>query len=472
MSETNSMNDIISSNTDTSTTTITKKSPMTTEIESETLSSQERQTAPLKELISWAFYEFANSGFSCVVITAIFNAYFVGVIAASKDPGDHSGMATFLWTLTIAISNALVVFSAPLIGTIADHCGAKKRLLAIAAIGCTIFTALLALAGPGGVALAMTALIIANFLFATGENLVFAFLPELASPRDIGKVSALGATIGHLGGPCVLLLCLGYVSFAKSQGMSDTTYVPHTMLIVAAVYAIATIPMFYNLKERAPYKTLDFKENYFAIGLDRLVSTVKKASHYQDLFRFLVSLLVYSCGIATIVVLASIYAQEVIGFTVTDSIIMILVVNLTGAFGAFLTGKVIGKLGPRNMLLGGLLMWMAATAMAYFCQDKNSFWMLANLIGLAMGTAMACGRAIVGQFSPTHRAGEFFGLMGLFAKLAGIFGPLTYGCINYMSQGNHRQAILSTVVFFAIGFLLLLTVNEKRGIDAAQTIHD
>ena len=148
---------------------------------------------------------------------------------------------------------------------------------------------------------------------------------------------------------------------------------------------------------------------------------------------------------------------------------LILVVNITAAIGAFIFGFVQDKFGSINTLKITLLIWVAATTLAYFTETVNMFWVVANLVGIALGASQSAGRALVGMFSPPDRNGEFFGLWGLATKLAAIIGPLSYGFITYITQGDHRLALLSTTMFFVIGIILLFTVNEKRGILSATS---
>ncbi|HEX2278023.1 MAG TPA: MFS transporter, partial [Candidatus Tectomicrobia bacterium] len=196
-----------------------------------------------RELFAWAMYDFANSGYTTVVLTTIFNAYFVGVVAGGAG-GLPGGTGTLLWTVAVSIPNALVLLSAPVLGAIADHYAAKKRLLLITTTGCVLCTALLALAGPGDVKLAMGLVVLSNLTFATGENLIAAFLPEISHRERMGRVSAYGWALGYFGGLVVLGLCLAYVAWAQRRGLDSTQYVPVTMLIVAAVFALAATPTF------------------------------------------------------------------------------------------------------------------------------------------------------------------------------------------------------------------------------------
>ena len=409
-------------------------------------------------------YDFANSGFTTVILTAIFNAFFVGVIAAGQGSGD----ATLLWTLAMAAANALVLISAPVVGAIADYSGAKKRFLTATTIGCVVFTALLYFAGPGDIALAMALVILATFMFSSGENLIAAFLPEISTPETMGRLSGYGWALGYLGGLLVLVLCLAYVTHAEQQGIAAAQYVPVTNLIVAALFGLAALPTLLWLRERATAVESFDSSHIVRQGFSRLRATLQQARQHTDLFRFLASLTAYYAGIYIVIVLAAVYAQEVMGFQTKDTIILIMVVNVTAAAGAFLFGHLQDRIGSKRCIAITLTIWIAAIVCAYCATDEWLFWAAANLIGAALGGAQSAGRALVGQFTPAGRQGEFFGLWGLATKLSAMIGPLTYGGMVYLFAGNHRIALLGTLAFFILGLALLATVDEKRGQEMAR----
>lgn len=422
-------------------------------------------SVPRREVFAWAMYDFANSGYTTVVLTAVFSAYFVGVVAA--DETGKNGTATLLWTLAMAITNVLVLASAPVLGAIADHGAHKKRFLAVTTAGCVLFTVLLGLVGRGDVALGMALVILATLMFASGENFISAFLPEIAPQKDMGRISGYGWSLGYIGGLLVLALCLAYIQWAQQRGDTAEQYVPVTLWITAAMFALAALPTFIWLRERTVPQSLLSGENYFRVGFARVRHTLAHARHYRDLFRFLVALSVYYCGINTVVVLAAIYAQETMGFDMQETILLIIVVNVTAAAGALIFGLAQERLGSVRTLAVTLAVWIAALVLAYFIESRAGFWVVANLVGLALGSSQSAGRALIGQFSPPARAAEFFGLWGLAGKLAAVVGPLVYGLVTYLTHGDHRLALLFTCVFFIAGLLLLIPVNERRGRAAA-----
>ena len=418
-----------------------------------------------REKLAWSFYDFANSGYTTVVLTTIFNAYFVGAVAANAGVG--SGTATFLWTLAVAIGNAIVLLTAPVVGATADYRACKKRFLAASTIGCVASTALLGFAGEGALVASLFLLVISLVMFGTGEYLIAAFLPEIAREEEMGRISGYGWGLGYFGGLLTLGACLAWITYAEAQGATPARYVPVTLWLTAAIFALAALPTFLVLKERALPVKGSHSRLYLQEGFARVRETLRHARAFQDLFRFLVTLVVFQAGMSTVIVVAAIYAQEVLAFASDELIILIMVVNLTAAAGAFAMGHLQDRIGSVKSLAIGLSVWSLAIALVFFADEKSDIWLPANLMGLAMGATQSAGRALIGQFTPVSRTGEFFGLWGLAVHLATIIGPLTYGAISWVTDGDQRLALLSTLSFFVLGLLLLTRVNEERGREAA-----
>jgi UMF1 family MFS transporter len=409
----------------------------------------------VREVWAWSMYDFANSAYTTVVITAVFSAYFVGAVAENKP------WATFAWTAALSVSYAAILFTGPLIGAWADAHAAKKRLLFATTLGCVLFTAALYFAQPGAIALALVFLIFSNYFFGAGENLIAAFLPELADSRAMGRVSGWGWSFGYLGGLTALGICLYYITLSSSAGKPASHFVPVTMLITAAFFAAAAVPTFLFLRERAvPQPRM---ENPWV----RVKETLQHAQQYQDLRRFLLCLLFYQAGITAVVSLAAIYAEQAMKFTTQQTITLILVVNITAALGAFGFGYLQDAVGHVRAVAITLVGWIVMVVIAGFSQSHSSFWLAANLAGLCMGSSQAAGRALVGYLAPPARLAEFFGLWGLAVKAASIFGPLTYGAVTLVFAGNHRLGIFVTGLYFVIGLFLLRRIDVERGRVAA-----
>jgi len=411
-----------------------------------------------REVWAWAMYDFANSGFTTVVITALFNAYFVAIVAA------EAPWATFAWTAALSISYALIILTAPLVGAYADQHAAKKRLLLIATSGCVSFTALLGLAQPGAIALALVCVSAANFFFGAGENLIAAFLPELARPRALGRVSGWGWSLGYLGGLFSLGVCLLYVVWSEAHGRGARDYVPVSMLITAGIFALASLPTFLILEERTQPR---LHHTALREAWREVWRTLHELRLFRDLARFLVATLFYQAGIQAVIALAAIYATQAMGFTLKDTLLLIFVVNITAAIGAFSLGQLQDRIGHLRAIALTLTGWLIAILLFWVAPPGeagvNLFWFAANLAGLCLGAAQSAGRALVGLLAPATRRAEFFGFWGLAVKFASIIGPLSYGLFTWLSAHDHRGALLLTGGHFLVGLLLLRGVNVARG---------
>jgi UMF1 family MFS transporter len=414
-----------------------------------------------REVFGWAMYDFANSGYTTVVITAVFAAYFVGGIAQKAE------WATFAWTLALSVSYAIVMLTMPSLGAYADLRGAKKRVLMLVTFGCVASTAALALARPGGVALAMLLIIVSNVFYSYGESLTAAFLPELARPESLGKVSGWGWGFGYFGGMLALGICLAYVLSAQARHIPAAEFVPVTMLITAVLYGAAAMVTFRLLRERGQPDARALEQGGFAASLQQLRRTFAQARRYRDFMWLLACAVFYQGGVAVAVSLAAIYAESVIGFKQQETMVLIFVLNLAAAAGAFAWGYLQDRVGHKLALGSTLVGWIATCIIAALSATKGQFWWAAAIAGLCMGSSQSAGRALAGMFAPPRQLGEFYGLWTFAIRLASIIGPLTYGAITWATGGNQRLALVSTAVMFVIGLGLLFKVDVARGRQAA-----
>lgn len=416
-----------------------------------------------KEVLAWSLYDFANSGYTTVVLTTVFAQYFTGVVAA------HSAYPTTVWTWTLAASNALVLLCMPMIGAWADLHARKKGMLLVATAGAVVGTAALASIGRGEVFGAAAALMASNFFFMVGMGLISAFLPELARPGALGRVSGWGWALGYLGGLFTLGLCLVYVAWARAQGQGPEQFVPATMLITACVFALAATPTFIWLRERAAAVPDASAVGRVRLIWARLAHTAQRAAHFQDFSRVLLCGVCYQAGVAVVITLAAIYAADVMHFDFEQTMLMVLLVNITASLGALAFGYVQDALGHKRALALTLFLWLAMIVVAAMATQTSTFWVAANLAGLAMGSSQSAGRAFIGALAPPAQRAEFYGLWTVATQIASILGPASYGLAMWLSSNNHRQAIASTGVFFLLALWLLGRIDVARGMRAAQT---
>ncbi|MDH2236578.1 MFS transporter [Pigmentiphaga sp. GD03639] len=411
-----------------------------------------------REVFAWALYDFANSGYTTVVLTAVFNAYFVGVVAG------NAHWATLAWTATLSLSYLIVMLAMPGLGAWADAQAAKKRLLAASTVGCVAATAALALAGPGGFWIAVPAIIISNVCYSVGESVIAAFLPELARPQYLGRVSGWGWSFGYVGGMLTLGLSLAVVIAAQAAGRPATDFVPWTMLVTAAVFAAAAVPVFLFLRECArPARAAGGRPGFMPV-MRQLAASWRDSRAFPDFRRLLICGVFYQAGIAVVITLAAVYAEQVMKFGQTQIMTLVFLVNIAAAAGAFAFGFVEDRIGHQRALAATLLGWIAMVLIAFFATSQGGFWAAATIAGLCMGSSQSAGRAMTGALAPASRLAEFFALWTFATRLASIIGPLTYGLVTWATQGNHRLGILSTGLFFVIGLAVLRHVDMARGV--------
>ena len=413
-----------------------------------------------REVFGWALYDFANSGYTTVVLTAVFSAYFVSAVAGA------ASWATLLWTLAIGLSNAIVMLLMPALGAWADQRAAKKRLLMLVTLLCVLSTAALALAQPGMVLLAVLLTVISNMFYSMGESLTAAFLPELAQPEAMGRVSGLGWGLGYAGGMLTLAVCLAFVLWAQAQGMPAGEYVAVTMLITAALYGLPALGTFALLREHAQPRPQTARTG-IAQAVGQLRDTWAQTRQLPDLRLLLGSTVCYQAGVAVAITLAAIYAEQVIGFESQETMIMVLALNLAAALGALLFGQLQDRIGHRLALGLTLLGWIAVCLLAASATGKPQFWVAATVAGLCMGSSQSAGRAMVGLFAPPRQLAEYFGLWTTATRLASILGPISYGLITWAASGNQRVAILACSLFFVAGLAFLWPMRVQRGRQAA-----
>jgi UMF1 family MFS transporter len=255
----------------------------------------------------------------------------------------------------------------------------------------------------------------------------------------------------------------------KARGLTEAQLVPWTMLATAAVYAIASIPTFLLLKERAQPRRDVRTASLFKDTFRSLQRAARDSERFVDLRRFLWCLTIYQAGVAAVISLAGIYAKEVMGFSFEQLIKLIIFANISAAAGAFLFGYVQDKIGHTRTIALTLLAYIVVIALMTTASKTGitQFWIAANLAGFAMGACQSAGRALVGLLAPAPRRAEFFGLWGFAAKFSGILGPLAYGIANALSGGNHRASLSVVGVFFVAGLIMLLRVNVPNGLRAA-----
>ena len=422
-----------------------------------------------REIFGWAMFDFANSSYTTIIITVGFSVYFTKLIA----PG---GKADFLWGLGVWTTNVIVLLLSPVIGAIADGSGRKKAFLFASWAICVAGTASLYFAQPGGVAPALGLLVVSFVAYSFGENLAGAFLPEISTNDNVGRVSAFGWGIGYLGGLVSLLLVRPLLTgldwsatdLLAPEGAAVYRDLRLTWVVTAAFFLVAAIPTFTLLRERAPKAPLAGIVQATRVGLARLRDTAGHLGHFSELRRFLTVFVCYHSALMAIVAYAGIVYERTFGFSANELVGLFLALQLTSAAGAWIFGFVQDHLGGRRTIQWVLVIWIAACVAAALADSKAMAWSIAMAAGLGIGALQSASRAIVGLFSPPEKAGEFFGFWGMAAKTAYAMGALVFGVVS-SATGSQRVAMFSMGILFAVGLVGMFGIDEGRGRRAAES---
>jgi len=411
-----------------------------------------------REVFGWAMFDFANQAFTMVILTSMFGLYFIYHIV----PNDES-LGRQLWATMGIIALIVVIVVSPLIGALADFSGAKKRLLFITYVVSVIFTAALGLAGPGMVATAMVIFIIGYIFYAIGENFMGAFLPELAAADDMGKVSAFGWTLGYVGG----LLCLGIAILITLKWPGPTGY--RLICLWAGIFfMLAALPTFILVRERKQHEPLPPGQTMFRVGFARLATTFRSLRRYRELFRFLVIMTFYLGGMQIVIWFAQSIGRKLFGLSDEEFAVYLLILTVTAIAGAIITGRIQDRIGARRTIMLALIIWLLVMVPVSFVKEqyKFMFWILGSGVGLGMGMLGTSSRAMVGLFSPPHKAAEFFGFYGLGTKVAAVLGLVLSIIAERLFPNSYNLVVASSAIFFVGGLLLMFTVDEAAGREA------
>ncbi len=409
-------------------------------------------------IAAWSLYDFANSAFTTLVVTFIFSAYFTRRIAPDPTRG------TVLWTHAVNVSALVVALATPLLGALADAAGRKKRFLLAATLVCVGFTAALFFTGPGTTTRALVLFVVANVGFETANVFYNAFLPEIADRDTMGRISGIGWALGYAGGLACLVIALAMIR--GWLGVAGDTAVRATNLLVAGWFLLFALPLFWWVPEPERGPTPPFCE-LLGRGIGRLGSTLSHLRRHRDAATLLLARLIYNDGLVTVFSLAAIFAAAAFGMTTDQLVVMGIAINISAAVGALILGFVNDRIGGRRTIAITLVVLIAATLAGALSHRSWVFWIAALAVGFMAGPNQAASRSLLATFIPGRSHAEFFGFFAFSGKLASVAGPLTYGLVLGWT-GSQRLAMGSIAVFFAAGLLVLLRVDEARGIALAQ----
>ena len=401
------------------------------------------------QIFVWTLFDFANTSFSVLILTVAYSLYFTTVVTGGMAESD------FLWGASFSISMLITATISPFLGAIADHSAGKKRFLLAFTLLCIVATSMLYFVYAGMVVLGMILLILANIGFEAGLVFYDSFLPEITTPRSYGRVSGYGYAMGYLGSFATLVLAYPFLrgEFAPENLLN----VRLSFVMAGMFFLVFSAPLFLVLPDTR--KAINRTDSYFRIGVERVRATVTHLRRYRNIANFLLSFFIYIDGVNTVIVFASIFARRVLHFTLVEILVFFVAVQSTAIVGSVLFGILADHFGQKRTLSTTLLLWIAVVVIAFFVNDKGTFYLVGFMAGAAMGSSQSTSRSLMSRIVPPEKRTEFFGYYSFFGKSSAIVGPFIFGVLA--SLWSERVAVISVGLFFVIGVLLLQRVKDE-----------
>lgn len=397
-----------------------------------------------KKIFIWTLFDFANTSFSIVVVTFVYAVYFKKVVAEGKSIGD------LYWSIGTSLAMIITAIISPILGAIADYSAGKKRFLLFFTLLCIVATSSLFFVGEGEIFFGIFLFVLANIGFEAGLVFYDSFLPEITEPKNFGRVSGYGFAMGYLGSLATLAIIYPFI---------QAEMIKESFPVAALFFLIFAIPLFVYLKDNRKIKSE--KVSYLNIGITRVWNTISNLKHYKNLAIFLLAYFFYIEGVNTIIFFSGNYASTTLGFTETELLIFFLTVQTTAIAGSVILGIIADSIGQKKTIIITLIMWLITVLLAYLVQEKNGFYVVGLIAGAAMGSSQSTSRSLMSKLTPADKKTEFFGFYSFFGKSSAIIGPLVFGFVSFIS-GDQRLAIFSIGIFFLIGLIILLWVNDPK----------
>lgn len=417
-----------------------------------------------RQVIVWAFYDWANSAFATTVLAGFFPLFFKKYWSAGSDVT----VSTFQLGVANATASLVVAILAPILGAIADRSGARKRYLLLFAGMGVVMTGSLALVGAGQWPMAVGIYLFALIGFS-GSNLFYDALILDAAPHGrIDRVSTLGFALGYLGGGVLFSFNVALTLWPESFGLADATAAVKVSFVSVAIWwALFSLPLLFFFRE---IPLSDRVGGWAAVtaGFSQLAGTFRALRHMRVVFVFLLAYWLYIDGVHTVIRMAIDYGLA-IGLEANDLIVALLLTQFVGFPAALVFGRLGERIGAKTAILMGLLVYIFVCVWGYTMREPWEFYVLAGTIGLVQGGVQALSRALYARLIPANKAGEFFGFYNMLGKFAAILGPLIMGVVS-VATGDPRLSILAIIVLFVAGGGLLLAVNEGQGVEHAHAL--
>jgi UMF1 family MFS transporter len=422
------------------------------------------QPAGRREILAWAFYDFANSAFATTILAVIFQRYLTGEKGL--------GAPASVWGYSVSVATILSAVMLPVLGAVCDFTASKKKwmfrfwLLGVAGS--------IALWIPGTWHSAVAIFMLALIGFEASTAIYNGFLPEIAPGAESTRVSSFGWALGYLGGGLHLVVTLVLFTWPHWFGLDSLQATLVALGSVGIWWFAFAIPTFLILKERAVPRPVPEGMTLVGAGFRKVAATLANIRRYPTLAKFTVAYLLFSDAIQTVIVMSSLFGLKVLGISDREMILCFLMIQFVAAAGAFSLGRLARVIGDKRTLAGGLAVWIAVVIWGALVQSRWEFWALGATVALVMGGTQAIARSLLARFTPPSCAAEFFGFYSIVGKFASALGPAMYSLVMDLTRsrageaGSFRIASLSVGIFFVAGLVILLRVNEARGVAEAE----
>jgi len=405
-----------------------------------------------KERWGWYLFDFANTSFTVVVVTVAYALFFRFYVVGDEVVGD------LYWGLGNSISMFIVGLTSPWLGAISDTTARKKLFIGIYSFLCIIATALMITVGAGDIWWGLLLFMVGNIGFQGGLVFYNAFLPEISPPGQIGKISGNGFAWGYVGALASLLISLPFA--LRATRLEDPGLLAPVFPISALFFLIFAIPFFLWVRERKP--AVDTDVSPWREGWRRVRTTLGHLKRYRQTVRFLLAYFIYSDGINTVIAFGGIYAMGTLDFNFAQVLGFFAILQLAAIAGAWGFGILTDRWGAKQVVELTLAIWLVMAIWAVLVQSQGAFYAVGALAGIAMGSSQGASRALMAELTPANREAEFYGFYGLCGRFSAIVGTALFGLVSSLT-GSQRWAVLSIAPFFAVGWLLLRTVDVEAG---------
>jgi UMF1 family MFS transporter len=412
------------------------------------------------EVRAWAMYDWANSPFQSTVINAVFPLFFSSYAASNLAPADAT--ARFAWATTIAVT--IVAAVGPVLGAVADFKAWKKRMLAVFMFVGVLAVLAMALIEKNGWLFALAIFVVANIGDRISWILYDSLLPHIAAKDEMDRASTAAYATGYFGGGVLLLLNLAWILKPQAFGMRDTIVATKVSFVSVAIWwLLFSFPLLRRVPE--PPRVLEDDEvgydNAFHAAFGRVGETFRELRGFRNAFLMLVAFLLYNDGIQTMIRMAAIYGAEV-GIDSNAQIAAFVMVQFVGVPFSFLFGMLAGRIGAKPAVFLSVLVYTLISIVGYFLATVWQFFLLAFLVGTVQGGSQALSRSLFARMIPRHKSSEYFGFFSVFEKFSGIAGPAVFAT-SVSLFGNSRAAVLTIILFFILGAIVLTRVNVAEG---------